>query len=175
MTIGTGNRRLLPARRIGAFIAERLDGRGAQAGHVESELAALAAGRRREQDALVILAGEFHRAREEDHALLRRQAEALEIAAAALTKLSANGTPASAADDELRALQQRHDHIEDELRGLRESHTRCQEELGAARTEADRMSRRLAAAHAKLRRARDELAVARLPWWRRRRAAAPLG
>jgi len=142
---------------------------------------------RLESEALAIMAGEFRRLREQEQSLHRRQAESLESVAEALARL-ADGRPAAGQEAvarlraELEAHEAGREALEDELRGLRQAQSRAAAELDAARAEladaqarADRATRRLESMQGKLKRARDELAVARAPWWRRRRARATLG
>jgi chromosome segregation ATPase len=137
---------------------------------------------RLESEALAIMAGEFRRLREQEQSLHRRQAESLESVAEALARL-ADGRPAVATDHEaVDRLRAELDAREEELRSLRHAQTRGEAELDAARAQlaeaqarADRSARRLESTQGKLKRARDELAVAKAPWWRRRRARATLG
>jgi len=180
-----------------------------------------------ESEALVIMAAEFRRLREQEQSLHRRQAESLEIVADALRRLAdgrdAPPTPVAhgealdplraepaAHDDEIRALRETrdrdaaelsalraelatrdhalralcdsHDRGEAELRALRGGHDRGEaereavlRELAEARACAERDGDRLAATQRKLQRARAELAVAKAPWWRRRRLRGTLG
>src|SRR3954447_11863247 len=114
-------------------VAEKLDGHAAQLSQVGVELAALVDGNRREHEALAMIAGEFRRLREEEQTLRRRQAESLEVAALALTRL-ADGqgleAPVGVRDegDTLRVeLEKQRAELEaghEELRQLRAANTR---------------------------------------------------
>jgi DNA repair exonuclease SbcCD ATPase subunit len=204
-----GSRRLPQLWGSGPKVAEKVDG---------------------QHEALAMIAGEFRRLREEKQALRRRQAESLEVAAGALTRLAdgqALERPAGAphetdalrteleeqrarleardvelqqlraantrltedlhelrtahgeahaahrrTEEQLQSLRETHRDTEEQLETLREAHRHTEEQLAEAEEKRDKSTRRLASSQRKLRRLHDDLEIARMPWWRRRRAQA---